>query len=117
MVQLARLLIVALLAVFSAWTVAQVAGATKMSLEMTTLAPVDDMGMSGCKDCDAGKMDQTGSVVCQSICAPAVLAELVGPDAIGSAPLVSVHVVMLVEVPRGQTYPPDPRPPRLILLV
>lgn len=115
MARFARILVVALIAVFAAWSSAHVANATTMSLEM---AAMDDgsMDMANCDACDPGEPGDQSSLSCDFACVSPVLANLVTSQVFMSAP-VAEHAVRLVYDFAGRTYPPDPHPPRAFLLI
>lgn len=117
MVQLARLVVALLIAIVAMWSVVQPTGATTMSLAMASAAPGGGMDMLGCDDCGPDRTDLTGHVLCQSVCATVVLADLGIPQALRSIPTIATQVATPVHVLVGQTYPPEPHPPRALPLI
>lgn len=117
MTQLARLVVALLITIVATWSVAQVAGATTMSLEMTSAAPGDGMDVPGCDDCDADQMNMEDHVLCQVVCAPVVLADLSVSQDLRSMAIVATHVAAPVPVLAGQTIPPDLHPPCALPLI
>ena len=87
MTQLARLAVALLITIVAMWSVAQVAGATTMSLEMASAAPGDEM------------------------------ADLSISQDVRSVPAIATHVAAPVHVLAGQTFPPDLHPPRALPLI
>ena len=115
MIRFARILVVALIAVFAAWSVAQVANATTMALEM---AAVDGeaMDMADCEGCDPGEMDDQASLACNILCVSPAFADLATSQASTSAPVPSQTGWAVYDF-AGRTYPPDPFPPRSVFLI
>lgn len=120
MVRLARLLVVALIAVFAAWSVAHVASATTMSMDMAAMDAAADGGVESA-DCDACGPAEAGDKVdlasCSIACASPVLAELAATQGLALAPAFSSHAARPVRVLAGRAHSPDPFPPRSILLI
>ena len=117
MAQPARLVVALLIAIVAMWSVVQVAGATTMSLEMASAAPVDRMDMPGCDDCASDRTDLKGYALCHSVCALVVLAEMSTPQDLGAMPIIAVHVAAPARVLAGRTEPPDLHPPRALPLI
>ena len=117
MTQLARLAVALLITIVAMWSVAQVAGATTMSLEMASAASGDGMDMSGCDNCDADQTNTKDHALCQIICAPAVVADLSVSEDVRAMPVIATHVAAAVHVLAGQTFPPDLHPPRTLPLI
>ena len=117
MTQLARLAVALLITIVAMWSVAQVAGATTMSLEMASAAPGDEMDMPGCDDCDADQMSMDDHAFCQIVCAPVALADLSVSEDVRAMPAIATHVTAPVHVLAGQTFPPDLHPPRALPLI
>jgi hypothetical protein len=110
--RLARILAVVLLAVFAAGTIAHGASATSMSLAMSHDAMAGgDMGdCDGCPPGDDGKASLCGQVCLAPFAAipAAVSIEL---------PLVAAEMAASpLQEMVGRTGPPDPSPPRTIIL-
>ena len=114
----ARVFVMALIAVFAAWTAAHVASATTMSLEMVAMTAADGevMDMADCEACGAGEMGEQASLACDIACVSPALADLGASQAFTSAP-VSSQARWSVDDFAGRTYPPDPHPPRAVLLI
>lgn len=117
MAQPARLVVALLIAIVTMWSVLQVSGATTMSLEMASAAPVDGMDMPGCDGCASDRTDMKDHALCHSVCTPVVLAELGAPQDLVSMPVLATHVAAPAQVLSGQTYQPDPHPPRPLPLI
>lgn len=118
MARLARVLVVALITVFAVWTVAQVASATTMSLEMAAMT-VDEHGamdMVDCEACASGQMGDQANLTCDLACVSPALADLVTSQSFSSAPVASYAGWSVFDL-AGRTYPPDPHPPRAFLLI
>lgn len=113
MARFARFLVVALLAVFAAWSSASVSNATTMALEM---AASDGMAtdMADCEACGSEEMGDAASLVCDVACVSPILADLVTSQSFTSAPVAS-HAMWFVRSFDGRAYPPDPHPPRSVL--
>lgn len=116
MAWVARLLVVALIALVAVWSVAHVGGATAMSLEMAAASSSPAMDMPGCPDCGAGKMDGRAGPSCDSICSAPVLADLVLLPEITAA-LMDLPLRVPAHVPVGRSHRPDPHPPRSFSLI
>ena len=110
--RLAPLLVVALLAVFSAWSALQAAGAATMTLEMAGSAHGVASHQVDCAGCDADRLAGKSAVECHTICNSPVVADLADASAIWSPPAIphipSSDRVLLA----GRTCSPDPYPPR-----
>jgi hypothetical protein len=110
--RLARIFAIVLLAVFAAGTIAHGASTTRMSLAMShgTMAGGDMGDCDGCPPGDDGKASLCGQVCLAPFAAipAAVSIEL---------PLVRAGIAVspLKEIV-GRTGPPDPSPPRTIIL-
>lgn len=115
MARFARILVVALIAVFAAWSSAHIATATTMSLEMAAMDG-KAMDMADCNACDPGELGDQSSLSCDFACVSPVLADLVTSQVFTSSPMAE-HVVRPVYDFAGRTYPPDPHPPRAFLLI
>lgn len=110
MATLVRALLIALVAAFAVGTVAHSASVTVMDVEMALSSA--DMGMSDCQGCPDAD-GQTPS--CDSICVTPVMAVLPSIRA-GLPPATSCTVCFEVRSVAGHTGPPDPYPPRSIIL-
>ncbi|MCA1404297.1 hypothetical protein I6F26_16545 [Ensifer sp. IC3342] len=110
--RLVRIFAIVLLAVFAMGSVAHAANATGMSLTMSAAAMADeDMGdCDGCPPGDDGKA---------SLCAQFCLATFIAVPAATELelPILAVDLATLsAEEIAGRTGPPDPPPPRTIVL-
>jgi hypothetical protein len=109
--RLARILAIILLAAFPIGTVAHAANATNMSLAMSPAAMADgDMG-----DCDACPPDDGKAPLCGQAC----LAPFVAIPAAAGVELslvVAGTAASALKEMVGHTGPPDPSPPRTIIL-
>lgn len=110
MIRFARALVVALVAVFAAWSVAQVAIATTMTLEMA-VADGQDMTMPACEGCGSGGTDDRAGLACDAACASPVLADLAATQGPNPVPMVP-HPGWSAHDAAGWTCPPEPHPPR-----
>ena len=116
MTRLARVFVVALIAVFAAWSVAHVASATTMTLEMAA-ADGEAMDMADCDACTSGELGDEASLACDVVCVSPALADLATTSqAFAPAPVASQATWPVHEVD-GRTHPPDPYPPRSVLLI
>lgn len=117
MVRLARVLIVALIVVFAAWSVVQVANATTMSLEMAAMTADEDgaMDRAACDACGSDQMVQDASLSCSIACTSPAVVDLADSE-ISSLVQMSSEAPMAAGSLVGQTYPPDPFPPRSVLI-
>jgi hypothetical protein len=119
MAQLMRAFIVLLIALVAAWSVAQAAGSATMSHDMARMMIHDQHAadMVHCQGCDSsGTSDEVGSL-CQLACVSPALADLassVGPAA--TMLVTPLHVAMPTADLHGRSDPPDPFPPRILLL-
>jgi len=106
-----RILTILILAVFAAGSVVHAANAASMNIKMA-LAAIDGANMGDCQDCpDGGDNIQP----CDNVCVFPILAvvpsgqfDLPGAE---TAPESLVHHSVA-----GRTGPPDPYPPRSIML-
>lgn len=114
-----RALVVALIAVLTAWSALQVASATEMSLEMAALAPDSDavMNMADCPGCDSPETGNKANPLCELVCVAPVLADLTSSQEFTPAPLEAAHHAGPICAHVGRTDPPDPYPPRPVLLI
>ena len=102
---------IVLLAVFAVGTVENVAGATKMSLKMSAIE-MGDMDMGDCQGCPS---DDDVTPVCTQACMVPLNA-IMSTDLAELPPVRSVFVVSIVSESDGHIRPPQPFPPRVILL-
>ena len=118
MSRLSDILVVALMAVLAAWSVMQVATATTMSPETSAMMAAESgaMDMDNCPECDTGEEGKVDRL-CHLVCVSPTLADLVVIQMFGSALGVTSHVLKIERQPVGRTDPPDPYPPRSVLLI
>lgn len=110
------MLVVALIAVFAAWSVAHVASAATMQLQMAAIAAEDhSMDMADCDGCDPGKLDGKDGSLCELVCLSPVVADLTVDQEVTASRVAVPHTAPPVHMPAGRTYPPDPLPPRSVL--
>lgn len=112
---LMRVLVIAFAALFAASTVAHAVSMTVMSVKMGLAADAGPMDMTDCDGCGSGGSDDESAAACDMICAPPFVATF----DIGKAfqPLNPG----IIDTPRvsgltGYTGPPDPYPPRSLIL-
>ncbi|MBO6720121.1 MAG: hypothetical protein JJ913_19430 [Rhizobiaceae bacterium] len=111
MVRYVRIFMIVVLAAFAAGTVAHAVNAATMSMKMT-LAAIDGADMGDCKDCPDGKGDVQP---CDNACVSPILG--VVPSGQPSLPHAETTTESLVlQSVAGRTGPPDPYPPRSIIL-
>lgn len=116
MTRLSGILVVVLITLLAGWSVVQVSAATAMSLEMPA-ANDRVMNMADCEGCASGGMEEQAHLLCGIACVSAVLADLTVGHEITWAPLVTSHTPGAIAALAGQTFPPDPHPPRAALLI
>jgi hypothetical protein len=106
-----RSLAILLLAAFTVGTVMHTAGAATMSVKMT-LAAIDGADMGDCQDCPDGNGDTPS---CDNACVSPILAVVPSgqPSLPGAETTTKSPVLQSVT---GRTGPPDPYPPRSIIL-
>lgn len=106
-----RIFMIVMLAAFAAGTVTHAASAVSMTMKMT-LAAIDGADMGDCKDCPGGKGDVQP---CDKACLSPILG--VVPSGQPSLPDAETTTESLVlQNVAGRTGPPDPYPPRSIIL-
>lgn len=111
MARYVRIFMILVFAAFAAGTVVHAANAATMSAKMT-LAAIDGAGMGGCQDCPDGS-DKLPP--CDNVCMSPILA--VVPSGQPSLPVAETTTESLVfQSEIGRTGPPDPYPPRSIIL-
>lgn len=114
MPSLARILFVALLAVFVAGSVANAASTTTMAVKMA-LAETGTMDMAACTDCDADGDADDDTLLCDLVCTAPFVADLGNESAVGN-PFALLHAQPIgVYDFVGRTGPPDPYPPRTLI--
>lgn len=107
----ARVLVIAVLAVFAAGSTVHAAAAAAMDVKMS-MAAAGGMDMDGCDGCgDSGD----GKMACDPVCVTPLLA-VANQDAILRDAAPGIFGKVRAEGIRGQTGPPDPYPPRTIIL-
>ncbi|MBE0704233.1 MAG: hypothetical protein IH582_13880 [Afipia sp.] len=106
-----RIFMIVMLAAFAAGTVVHTANAATMSAKMT-LAVIYGADMGDCQDCSDGN---DNSLKCDNVCISPILAvvpsgqpSLPGAETITESPVLQSVI--------GRTGPPDPYPPRSIIL-
>ena len=106
-----RIFMIVMLAAFAAGTVVHTANAATMSAKMT-LAVVYCAGTGDCQDCSGGN---DNNPKCDNACVSPILAvvpsgqpSLPGAETITESPVLQSVI--------GRTGPPDPYPPRSIIL-
>ena len=115
MTLLARLLVIALLAVFAASSVAQASAATTMAARMA-LAADHGMGMEDCQACGSGDA-RKADAICDLACVPAPALTALGWDQAPAFVSTASHPAPAARDLAGWTGPPDPHPPRSLLPV
>lgn len=119
MTRLARTLVVTLVAVLAIWSIVQSASTTTMSLEMAamTAANTDAMYMADCAGCDSSERGDEAALLCHLVCVAPILADLRASEALAPVLVVALPISRPVRRLASQVYPPDPYPPRSVLLV
>lgn len=106
-----RIFIIMMLAAFATGTVVHAANAATMSAKMT-LAVIDGADMGDCQDCSDGNDDMPQ---CDNVCVSPVLAVAPsGQPSLSAAETTPENLVLQSVI--GRTGPPDPYPPRSIIL-
>lgn len=106
-----RIFMIVVLAAFAAGTITHAVNAATMSTKMT-LAAIDGADMGDCQDCPGGKGDVQP---CDYACLSPILG--VVPSGQPSLPGAETTTESLVlQSVAGRTGPPDPYPPRSIIL-
>ena len=119
MTRLARILVVALIGMLAAWSIAQAASATTMSLEMGAMRAADSraMDMAGCTGCDVHETSNKAAPHCHLVCVAPILADLTTSPMLILGVLIALYVAGPLTPLVGRTHSPDPHPPRSVLLV
>ena len=108
MARYVRIFMIVVLAAFAAGTITH---AATMSMKMT-LAAIDGAGMGDCKDCPGSKGDVQP---CDNACLSPILGVVPsGQPSLPGAETTTESLVLQSVV--GRTGPPDPYPPRSIIL-
>lgn len=111
MVSFARIVLIVVLAAFAAGTVVHAANAATMNAKMT-IAAINGADMGDCQDCPDGNDNMPP---CDNVCISPILA--VVPSDQPSLPGAETTTESLVlESVAGRSGPPDPYPPRSIIL-
>lgn len=111
MLNLARILVAALLAVFAAGSVVHATSATTMAVKMA-LADGATLDMSDCMGCDAEGSGDEGGQTCDLVCTAPFVADLGAGSTTGLPAAVSTVEPKSVYDFVGRTGPPDLHPPR-----
>ena len=111
MTRFCRIFMIVILAAFAAGTVANAANAATMSLKMS-LAGVDGADLDICPDCSDGKADMPS---CDNVCVSPILAVMPSGQPSMPAAQTSSESALLQSI-FGPTGPPDPYPPKSIIL-
>jgi hypothetical protein len=114
MFRLARILLVALLAVFAASGVVHAASATTMAVKMA-LADGDAMDMADCDGCGSGDAGNKSGPPCDMVCIAPFVATVNAETAL-AFPMSATAVDWASRDFAGRTGPPDPYPPRNLSL-
>lgn len=114
MTPIARLILIAFLAVFAASTVAHAAGSAAMAASMIT-AKDPAMGMADCKAC-GGSDANPGGIACDFVCGTGALAALPAHSCEGIT-RISGQAFKFSQARefRGLSSPPAMRPPRTLI--
>ena len=107
----ARILVVVILAAFGAGTAMQTATAAVMTVKMA-LADSGGMDMSDCGGCAD---DDGSSPACDDFCAAPLLA-IGDPGKTAQPVLEETSGHLAAHATTGRTGPPDPYPPRIVLI-
>lgn len=114
MSRLARTLLVALLAVFAASVVVHAASATTMAVKMA-LADGGAMDMADCDGCGSGDAGDKSGPPCDIVCIAPFVAT-VNAETAPAFPMSATAVTWVSRDFAGRTGPPDPYPPRTLIL-
>ena len=119
MARLSCAFIVVIAAILAVWSMAQVASATAMSVEMALSAQDDMMGMTDCNRCDSDHEDGLAKRCEQACAAIGVLQLLTGPadDKLIRVRMASLQFVWPVLAVAERASPPEPPPPRVLALI
>lgn len=111
MVKLVRVLIISMLAAFTAGTVVHTTNASAMNIEMT-LVTIDGAGLDVCEDCTDGGENM---YQCDSVCLSPILA--IVPFLQTGLPVVKTNPTSNIAYGvTGRAGSPEPYPPRSIIL-
>ena len=110
----ARILVVALLALFAAGLVVNATSTATMAVKMA-LADIDHRDMADCTGCDAGGNGYQGGLACDLACTAPFVADL-GTESTLSAPAAVSTVTSTGDYDFvGRTGAPEPYPPRTLI--
>jgi hypothetical protein len=107
-----RIFVIMLLAAFVAGTAFQLSAAAAMSSKMSMAALAGDMEMGDCENCPD---TDDGAGACANPCVMASMMLPVSPQVTGPAIRGEVYVPIPFSL-AGRLTPPDPYPPRSIIL-
>lgn len=107
----ARILTVALLAVYLAGSVAYAASGSAMTAAMA-MSDASGMNSTDCEGCGA---DGGAMPFCDAVCSSGFTA-LIGDHAVHSSPVMAEDFATNARNIFGRSGPPDPSPPRSIIL-
>lgn len=107
-----RIFMVTLLATFVAGTIFQLSAAAAMSSKMSMAALAGDMEMGDCEDCPD---TDDGAAVCVKPCVMASMILPAWPQVAGPAIRGEIYVSIPCSL-AGRLSPPDPYPPRSVIL-
>lgn len=111
MARYVRIFMIMMLAAFAAGSVVYAVNAATMSAKMT-LAAIDGADMGDCQDCADGNGDMPS---CDIVCVSSILAVVPTSQPILPGAETTTESPVLQSV-TGRTGPPDPYPPRSIIL-
>lgn len=114
MSRLASTLLAALLVVFTASGVVHAASATTMAVKMA-LADGGAMDMAGCDGCGSGDAGDKSGPPCDMVCIAPFVAT-VNAETEPAFPMSATAVSWVSRDFAGRTGPPDPYPPRSLVL-
>lgn len=113
MLNLTRIILFSLLAVFAASSAVNAAGANSMSLKMA-IAGQGAMDMADCDGCGTGDRNDSSGLHCQTYCLSAHVANLSQDSSFSVALEAFSYFAELYDL-MGQTSPPDPYPPKILI--
>lgn len=111
---LARILMIVLVAAFAAGSVAHAASATSIAVKMA-LAGAGGMNMTDCEWCGTDGDDDDADGTCDLVCVTTLIAT-VGCDTVPQPPVMTHAAGESVCGFVGRTGPPEPYPPRTLIL-
>ena len=110
----ARIRMIVLLAAFAAGSVVHVASATSMAVKMA-LANAGNVDMGDCVGCGIDG-DDDSSATCDIVCITSLVAKVGTDKALQLPPVVRNAIGDGVYHFAGRTGPPEPYPPRTLIL-